>query len=346
MLAPSDTGSLVRLAQARSEVQRLYDLTRDVGNSLSLSETLSVAGMRLQELIPHDCIAIYVRDREHLKPIFVQGENARLFGSRELRLDSGACGRAAQSGEPAFNADPAADFGDTGDEELATRLRSSLIVPLTGEDGFNGVLALHRIEAGAFTPEHLRLLTAVRLKLSHAIENAWNFQRVEQSTTLDALTSLPNAKSLFLQLDRELARCRRSNQTLLVLVCELTGLASINERFGRLRGNTVVQEVARQITESCREYDFVARMGGAEFIVVLPEFPAPGVDRKVALLRHLGRQAGERICGEGFLNVHVGQASFPDDGSDAEELLACAEGRMRSSRSGPKLATRLSLHRD
>ena len=87
---------------------------------------------------------------------------------------------------------------------------------------------------------------------------------------------MPNARSLFLHLDRELARCKRENiRQLAVMVCDLDGFKQINDRFGHLAGNRVLRLFAQALKHSCREYDYVARMGGDEFVVV-----APGLDRR------------------------------------------------------------------
>src|SRR5678815_5852686 len=93
-------------------------------------------------------------------------------------------------------------------------LRSALAVPLNGLDGVVGVLALYNADKDAFTADHLRVLLAVSSKMALAIENALKYQQAESSATTDYLTGLPNARSLFLQLDREVARCKRDNSSL------------------------------------------------------------------------------------------------------------------------------------
>src|SRR5581483_11688307 len=89
------------------------------------------------------------------------------------------------------------------------------------------------------------------------------------SATTDALTNLPNARSLFLHLDAELARCKRTASTLAVLVSDLDGFKQVNDRFGHLEGNKVLKRVAEGLSQTCREYDYVARMGGDEFVLLL-----------------------------------------------------------------------------
>ncbi len=131
-----------------------------------------------------------------------------------------------------------------------------------------GVLALYRGERDAFTSDHLRIMLAVSGKMALSIENALKYQQAENSATTDYLTGLPNARSLFLQLDRELARCKRDNSTLTVMVSDMDGFKQINDRFGHLEGNRVLRLFAQALKDSSREYDYVARMGGDEFVVI------------------------------------------------------------------------------
>jgi diguanylate cyclase (GGDEF)-like protein len=161
-----------------------------------------------------------------------------------------------------------------------------------------------------------------------AIENALKYQQAENSATTDYLTGLPNARSLFLQLDRELARCKRDNVPLTVMVCDLDGFKKINDRFGHLEGNRVLRLFAHALKETCREYDYVARMGGDEFVIIAPGLQVDAAAKKIDNIRPLARQAGIDICGEDFLSLSVGLAVSPDDGNDAEQLLTEADRRM------------------
>jgi GGDEF domain-containing protein len=127
-----------------------------------------------------------------------------------------------------------------------------------------------------------------------SIENALKYQQAENSATTDYLTGLPNARSLFLQLDRELARCKRDNSTLTVMVSDMDGFKQINDRFGHLEGNRVLRLFAQALKDSCREYDYVARMGGDEFVVMPRGLPADAAGKKAEQMRALGPAGGKR----------------------------------------------------
>jgi diguanylate cyclase (GGDEF)-like protein len=279
-------------------------------------------------MVPYDAIAIYILRDEVLMPEYVNGDNYRLFSSLRIPLGDGLSGWVAQNKKPIVNGNPSVEPGYLNDPDKFSTLRSALALPLEGVGGVIGVLALYRAERDAFTTDHLRILLAVSGKMALAIENALKFQQAESSATTDYLTGLPNARSLFLQLDRELARCKRDKESLTLMVCDMNGFKKINDRFGHLEGNRVLRLFAQALKDSCREYDYVARMGGDEFVVIAPGLGAEAAAKKVAQIRPLARQAGFDVCGEEILSLSVGMAVSPDDGNDAEQLLAEADRRM------------------
>ena len=319
---------LSSIAAARQEAQTLFELSQDLGASLSLGETLSVFSVKLRSLVPYDAIAIYVRRSEELIPEYVNGDNFRLFSSLRIPMGQGLSGWVAHNKKPIINGNPSVEPGYLNDPTKFSTLRSALAIPLEGLAGVIGVLALYRGERDAFTSDHLRILLAISSKMALAIENAVKYQQAENSATTDYLTGLPNARSLFLQLDRELARCKRDSSALTVMVCDMDGFKQINDRFGHLEGNRVLRLFAQALKETCREYDYVARMGGDEFVVIAPGLPADASVKKASQLRDLAKQAGLEVCGEEILSLSVGQAMYPEDGEDAEELLAEADRRM------------------
>ena len=319
---------LMSIANARQEAHGLFEISQDLGNSLSLDETLSLLAVRLKRLVPYDSFAVYVRREDLLTPAFVTGENFRLFSSLEIPMGQGLSGWVAENRKPIINGNPSVEPGYLNDPNKFSSLRSALAVPLEGPEGSVGVLALYHADRDAFSKDHLRILLAISSKVGLAIDNALRFRQAESSATTDFLTNLPNARSLFMHLDGELARNRRSNSSLTVLVCDLDGFKAINDRFGHLEGNKVLKAIALGLKEGCREYDYVARMGGDEFVLILPGLRDSDVEAKKRRLENLASTAGREITGEEILSFSVGEAQFPRDGSDAETLLAEADKRM------------------
>ena len=329
---------LTSIAAARQEVQNLFELAQDLGNSLSLNETLSLLALRLKRMIPYDSLAIYVLREDRLRAEYVSGENFRLFSSLEIPLGQGLSGWVAEKRKPIINGNPSVEPGYLDDETKFTTMRSALAVPLIGLNGTVSVLTLYQTERDAFTSDHLRILLAIVPKLALSIENALRFQQAESSASTDYMTGLPNARSLFLHLDGELARCRRLSSPLVVLVCDMNGFKKVNDRYGHLEGNRLLHSVAKKLKECCREYDYVARMGGDEFVLVLPGLQPDQLEQKIQRLKAITEDAGREIFAQETISLSIGHSMFPEDGADADRLLSEADRRMYIAKQKEKLS--------
>ena len=309
----------------------LGDVLNELGSSLSVDETLSLLAARLKHMIPYDTVAIYVCQDQRLVPQFVTGEEYGLFSSLDIPLGQGLSGWVAANRLPVINGNPSVEPGYRNG-----RMRSALSVPLDGLDSVVGVLTLYHADADAFTRDHLRILQAVSSKAGRAIENALKYRQVESFAVTDELTGLPNARSLFVQLDCELERSKCTGAPLMVLVLDLDGFKDINDRFGHLAGNKILKMIAEGLRKCCREHDFVARMGGDEFVVILPGSSHRAAELKSKQYRQMTREAGLAFCHEDILSVSVGEACFPQDGTDEEQLLAVADKRMYQAKRARK----------
>jgi diguanylate cyclase (GGDEF)-like protein len=335
--APSDF--LTSIAAARQEVQALFEISQDLGNSLSLDETLSVLAVRLGKIIPHHALAIWIQRDGVLYPEYVTGEDCRLLSSLEIPFGHGLSGWVAHTRKPIVNGNPTVEYSYLNDSSKSSVLRSAVAVPLEGMNGVVGVLSLYQLERDAFTKDHLRILLGISPKIGMSIENALRFRQVESSATTDFLTNLPNARSLFLALDAEISRAKRGNQPLAVLVVDLDGFKQINDRFGHLEGNKVLREVAAGLKSACREYDSVARMGGDEFVILLPGLRPSDAENKARDFQSIVAHTCFTLFGEKLMTASVGLANFPGDGPDAEQLLAEADRRMYQEKRDRKQST-------
>ena len=331
---------LTSIAAARHEVQTLFEISQDLGNSLSLDETLSVLAVRLRRIIPHHSLAIWVKRGAVLQPDYVSGDDFRLFSALEIPVGQGLSGWVAENRKPILNGNPSVEPGYLNDSQKFSTLRAAVAVPLEGMNGVLGVLSLYHAERDAFTKDHLRILLAISSKIGMSIENALRFRQAESSATTDYMTTLPNARSLFLHLDAELSRSRRGHTPLAVLVLDLDGFKQVNDRFGHLEGNKVLLAVATGLKSVCREYDYVARMGGDEFVVLLPNVEPGDVHTKIAQFREVVHEIGRQMFHGSALTASIGVAHFPLDGEDAEELLAESDRRMYKEKRAHKSTAR------
>lgn len=319
---------LSSIASARQEAQTMFELSQDLGNSLSLGETLSVLSVRLRKMVPYDSMAVFLLKDGRLAAELVSGDNFRLLSALNIGLGEGLCGWVAEKRKPILNGNPAAEAGYVSDPARFTTLRSMLAVPLEGLNGVVGVLAMYRADRAAFSTDHLRILLAVSSKIALSVENALKYQQAEDSATTDYLTGLPNARSLFIHLSRELARCRRTGTSLAVMVCDIDNFKQINDLFGHLEGDNLLKDFSVHLREICRGYDYVARMSGDEFVLVAPGLSLEASGEKARRLNLLAADAGKKIAGRELIGLSVGTAFCPQDGSDVEPLLAEADRRM------------------
>src|SRR6516225_1175792 len=122
---------LTSIAAARQEAQTMFELSQDLGVSLSLSETLSVLSMRLRKMIPYDSIAVFVNRNGWLLPELVSGENFRILSSLKIRVGEGLCGWVAENSRPIVHGNPQVEAGYSTDPgKHTTLLQSALVVPL------------------------------------------------------------------------------------------------------------------------------------------------------------------------------------------------------------------------
>ena len=313
-------------------MQALFEISQDLGNSLSLDETLSLLGVRLRRIVPHHGLAIWVKRAGTLMPEFVAGDDFRLFSSLQIPVGHGLSGWVAENRKAILNGNPSVESGYLNDPAKFSQLRSALAVPLEGTGGVVGVLTLYHADRDAFTKDHLRILLAINGKIAISIENALRFRQVETSATIDILTGLPNARSLFVQLDAELSRSRRNDQPIAVLTLDLNAFKQVNDRYGQLEGNRALRAVGAALKSACREYDQVARMGGDEFVLVLPGARAGEINAKFEQIRSAISQVSHEMFSGEMLSASIGAAYYPGDGSNADELLSLADRRMYSEK--------------
>lgn len=324
-----DPGEFIHMiASAREEVQQLFEISQDIGQSLTLDEMLSILSLRVKRMVPYDFMTVYIRRGDKLVPEYVCGENFRLFSSLEIPMGQGLSGWVAYNNKPIVNGNPSVEPGYLNDPSKFSTLRSALAVPLEGKQGVVGVLALYRSAKDAFSRDNLRVMLAIASKVGMTIDHLLRLEVAESTATTDFLTELPNARSLFIHLDSELARRNRSGESVTVLVTDLDGFKAVNDRFGHLEGNRLLKAVAHTLKLNCRKYDYVARMGGDEFVLVLPGLKPEDLVSRIGRISSMITDAARQVIGEDIIGISIGAVHAPVDGKDAETLLGEADRRM------------------
>ena len=151
---------------------------------------------------------------------------------------------------------------------------------------------------------------------------------VEQART-DPLTSLFNRAQLYVTLEQEVSRTRRSDRGFCVLMMDLDGLKAINDSGGHMRGDEVLRALGSVIRASIRTADSAYRYGGDEFVVLLPETDIVGAFVVAEKIRGGAEEVGMAMSGpEPVTSVSIGLVSHPEDGLSAEELMSAADRAM------------------
>jgi diguanylate cyclase (GGDEF)-like protein len=295
---------------------------------LCVEEIMALLAARLNGVIPYTGIAIYTKKGSKLVTQYAAGDDAALFSSLQIPLGEGLSGWVVNTERPILNGNPSVEPGYLNDPARFSTLRSAISVPLPGTSGVVGALTLYHGDKDAFTNDHLRILLAVSSKAGLTIENALRYVQVEKTAVTDALTGLPNARSLFLQLDSEVTLARQTGRSLAVLVLDMDGFKQVNDRFGHIVGNRVLQLTAQALRKACPECHYAARMGGDEFVLLMPEIGANTLSERIRRINDHVRAISWQVCHADVLGMSGGVACYPSDGTDAEQLLTKADSRM------------------
>ncbi len=326
------------IVSARQETQLLRTLASDLAQCTQLDEVASAIYKSLDQKINFDTLGLYVRRGEYLEPVYFLGSHVSLFKKKAFPITEGLSGWVAQHARPIVNGNMSIECSYINDYLALNNLQAALAVPFEGKGGTTGVITLYHLDRNAFSQDDLRILEAASAQIGPAIESAQRFQDAKDSAATDHLTGLPNGRALAIQLAQVLQRAAVDKSRVGVLVCDLDGFKQVNDRFGHLKGNEVLQFVAKGLRETCRGSDYVARMGGDEFVIVVPDFP-PDYSPQLERLRAAAVAAGEIVSDEPCLSMSVGVAVYPLDGGDVDTLFAKADKRMYRSKRQSKLAS-------
>jgi diguanylate cyclase (GGDEF)-like protein len=292
-----------RLQLWNHDLTRICQMNHAMTSFLNPSLTISAFSEALKSLIPYQFLSILLKGKGSLDRVWVfpekDGDAQREYAKEEGELLREAFFRCQDSTETKSSVD--------GHEVIISLMAGAeKLGILRIVMGMDGTLPF------PLKDYHVKILLMVATSLSLSLRNAEMYQQVKELAVTDELTHVLNRRAFLNILERELKRANRLETTLTLFIVDLDHFKQINDLYGHITGDFVLQEIAALLRGSIREIDVMARYGGEEFVVILPE-----VDQKEAAIAaerirhlvefHLFRKEKEAIR----MTVSIGMAVFP-----------------------------------
>ena len=315
--------------------QAAHAISDATHKAASLDELLHEIHAIVAQLLPAaNCfVALYDAQKDELSfPLYLGEEHA---APQPQSLDSGfLCAEVIRSGRPLWvtperRAPGVLDCRDVGADALYW-----LGVPLQGRGGMVGALVVRSYApAVEYSEQDMRMLQFLSIQVAAAIERKQVFDRLEHAALYDPLTELPNRRLFHDRLQTAMLQSRRDRSCLALLYLDLDRFKEVNDRFGHLIGDLLLQEVARRIKGCVRESDTVGRIGGDEFLILLPGIQVPQDAQVVA--ETLRTMLAKPYVLDGYeleTCPSIGIAFYPEHGEDYRQLMRCADEAMYSAK--------------
>jgi diguanylate cyclase (GGDEF)-like protein len=256
------------------------------------------------------------------------GATAHAMGKR-IPLGVGILGRVARTGERALvqNGVP----GQIG--AILAESRSVLCIPITYGETLLGALNIESRNDSAFAPQDVLILNTLADLLATALHNAFVFQKLQQQSITDGLTGIKTRRFFWEALSAEWKRASRSGRPFSVVLIDLDKFKEVNDTMGHFEGDLVLARVGRLLEQKSRQSNVVARYGGDEFIILMPE---TGPEQAQVLAERLRQwMVSDPMLTEHHITGSFGVASFPTHGFSIEDVIRIADAGMYvSKRSG------------
>ena len=320
------TRSLSNARRVARIVPAMADVARHLLRPLDLPAVLDEILSLIHEVFGYPICAIFFVDQStrELRLQAQHGYDPELTKSMSLHDDTrGIAGWVADHGRPYYAADVTADpLYVTG----ASEARSKIVYPLIVDDMVIGVLDVESPAVGGFPKEIRDVLEAFAVLAALAILRAQRDEDLTRLARTDGLTGLANHRALWEALEREVGATRRSGAPLSLVVVEIDGFKDINDRFGHLQGDIILRAVAETLRENSRVTDLASRVGGDEFLLLLPGLAK---DTAASVAERIRQHVEQTPVPDGIkLTVSVGLASLPADGQTARALVEAADQAM------------------
>jgi diguanylate cyclase (GGDEF)-like protein/putative nucleotidyltransferase with HDIG domain len=327
-----------QIKSAHQEVYALYEIARTFGSSLDVRNTVEVLVDKVGHVVPFDTCAVYLYDelKGHATTAHVAGRNAKVLAARCIAPGEGVTGFALANRSPINQLHPSLDFAGL---QLEREYRSMASLPLFKDDMLLGALSVYSADLEQYTDDHMRLLETVTRLASDALSNAMHHAEAESNALTDPLTGLPNARHIALRFDEEASRARRTGRPFQVVMLDLDDFKLVNDTFGHKVGDKMLREMGRIIQTQLREYDFLARYAGDEFVAIVQELIGTQVEDLRSRIETAVSEFSLHLRGRGQarVGISVGTATYGVEGETLDQLLVAADQAMYRAKSSHKL---------
>ncbi len=313
---------------ANREVFSLYELAREFSSSVDLQTTMELFSRKIREFVPFETCALYLLDntKRSATAAHVDGDNSEMLRLRQIKVGQGATGFALKERKIVHNVEPDLDF-QYSQAELTQLYLTMASVPLVADDELLGAVTIYSQELEQYGEEHIRLLETISRIAADAIAKSLKHDEVTTHAMTDPMTGLPNARSLQRQFEKEVARANRGGKSFQVLMLDLDGFKAVNDNFGHKAGDAMLREISNVIREQLREYDFLARYGGDEFVALIPETEPADVED---LCRRIEKAVSDfrLTVGPGqyaSVGVSLGASGYPQAGETFDQMVVVAD---------------------
>jgi diguanylate cyclase (GGDEF)-like protein/putative nucleotidyltransferase with HDIG domain len=325
-----ENARLFREEQTKSRhLALLNNISRNAIATLNPDEMLAKVAEALEQGLTYDHIGIGLLDYSS-KEVVVQAEAGRrrnALGQR-IALGEGLMGQVARGGQVLVARDFAAPDAPGG--PVLEGSTSGIALPIFYADQLYGVLNVETSEPCDFSEEELLLLRTLADLIAGALHNALTFQKAQEQAITDGLTGVKTHRFFMEALSAEWKRATRAGRAFSLVLMDLDRFKFVNDFYGHLEGDLVLQRIGRILEENCRRSDVVARYGGDEFVILMPETNVEQSRQLAAKLRSW--ISSDPLLREKNITGSFGIASFPVHGSTPQELIQVADASMYLSK--------------
>ena len=299
-------GVALHNAHIRNQLELVQDIGLQLVTIVRAEELFPWIVRQIQQRLHHDSCAILRSEGQFLVLEASTGGYAKDLVGMRIPFGQGITGRCAAEKRVINVGDVRSDPGyiTSGVESV----RSEIASPILFDDRLHGVLTVESSAPDAFDDDDVKLLSTLSAQIAVGLHQAQMFAEAERMAVTDALTGLYNYRYFYERLHSEMARSARYGHPLTIVMVDLDYFKEVNDRFGHLKGDDVLREVARTIKKNTRRFDesiaikqsdidIASRYGGEEFIVIMPEtgFSGAGVAAerlRMAIEAEVGKASG------------------------------------------------------